>query len=297
MILSRRALLVAASALALSTPALAADPIPVVASFSILGDMVKQVGGDRIAVKTLVGPNGDAHVYNPTPADAKAVAAAKVVFINGLGFEGWMERLAKASGTKAPQIVATKGIVSHQMEDDGKTVTDPHAWQAVANAKVYVANIRDGLVAADPDGKATYEANADAYLKQIDALDAEVKDAIAKVPADKRKIITTHDAFGYFAEEYHVEFLSAQGVSTEAEATPKKVAKLISQIKETGIKSVFLENMTDPRLTTRIAKETGVKLGGELYADALSLPNGPAATYIDLVRNNVKLITASLTGA
>jgi zinc/manganese transport system substrate-binding protein len=296
MILSRRTLL-AAAALLVATPTFAADKVPVVASFSILGDMVHEIGGDRITVKTLVGPNGDAHVYNPTPADAKAVAGAKVIFINGLGFEGWIERLAKASGTRAQQIVATKGVVSHQMEDEGKTVTDPHAWQSIANAKLYTANIRDGLIAADPEGKAAYEANATAYLAKLDALETEVKDAVAQIPEGKRRIITTHDAFGYFAQSYGLEFLSAQGVSTEAEATPKQVAKLIRQIKDTGIKAVFLENMADKRLTTRIAKETGVALGGELYADALSLPNGPAPTYIDMIRNNVKLMTAALAGA
>jgi zinc/manganese transport system substrate-binding protein len=309
---TRRFVLATALALAV-TPAIAADKIPVVASFSILGDFVTAVGGDRVALKTLVGPNGDAHVYNPTPADAKAVAEAKLVFVNGLGFEGWMERLAKAAKSKATTVVATTGIAARQMEDDedaapakgakghdhghGHEITDPHAWQSVANAKVYIANIRDGLIAADPAGKDAYTTNAATYTAKLDALDAEVRKAIEAVPADRRKLITTHDAFGYFAAAYGVEFLSAQGVSTESEATPKQVAGLIRQIKAENIRAVFLENMSDKRLVGRIAKETGVQLGGELYADALSLPNGPAATYIDMIRNNVKLIAAAMAGA
>lgn len=317
---TRRSLFAAALALAatptlLAAPALAADKLPVVASFSILGEFVNEVGGDRVAVKTLVGPNGDAHVYNPTPADAKAVAGAKVLFVNGLGFEGWMERLAKAAKSKATVVVATDGITARHMEEEedeapakgGKAGhdhgdhhhdgLDPHAWQSVANAKVYVANIRDALVAADPEGKDVYVANANAYLGKLDALDAEVRAAVAAVPEAKRKVITTHDAFGYFSDAYGVAFIAAQGVSTESEATPKQIAKLIRQIKSEGIKAVFLENMSDKRLITRIAKETGVQVGGELYADALSLPNGPAPTYIDMIRNNVKLIAAAMAGA
>ena len=298
--LTRRAVLAAALVLA-AGPAFAADKLPVVASFSILGDFVGQVGGDRVAVTTLVGPDGDAHVYNPTPADAKAVAAAKLVFVNGLGFEGWMERLARAAKAKATTVVATKGIAPRHLEEAGAAHghdhDDPHAWQSVANARLYVANIRDALVAADPDGRDAYAANADGYLKKLDALDAEVRAAIAAVPAERRKIITTHDAFGYFAAAYGITFIAAQGVSTESEATPKQIAALIRQIKAEDIKAVFLENMADKRLVTRIAQETGARVGGELYADALSLPNGPAPTYIDMIRNNVKLIAAAMAGA
>lgn len=309
------AALVLAAAPALATPALAADKLPVVASFSILGEFVAEVGGDRVTVTTLVGPNGDAHVYNPTPADAKAVTSARVLFVNGLGFEGWMERLAKAAKSKATVVVATDGISArHMTEEDDETPAkggkaghdhanhhhdglDPHAWQSVANAKLYVANIRDALVAADADGKDAYLANANAYLGKLDALDAEVRTAIAAVPEAKRKVITTHDAFGYFSDAYGVRFIAAQGVSTESEATPKQIAGLIRQIKAEKIKAVFLENMSDKRLIGRIAKETGAEIGGELYADALSLPNGPAPTYIDMIRNNVKLIAAAMAGA
>lgn len=279
--------------------------LPVVASFSILGDFVGRIGGDRVAVKSLVGPNGDAHVYEPTPADAREVAGAKLIVANGFGFEGWLEKLARASGTKAPIIAATRGITPREMEDDdakpvgGKKpiVTDPHAWQAVGNAKVYIANIRDALIAADPEGKAVYEANAASYTAEISALDAEVRAAIAAVPEGKRRVITSHDAFGYFAAAYGIEFLAPQGVSTEGEASSKVVAKLIRQIKAEKITAVFMENMTDKRLVDRIAKETGVRLGGELFADALSPKGGPAPTYVDMVRHNVTLLTKAMAAS
>jgi zinc/manganese transport system substrate-binding protein len=284
---------------ALATPALAQDKAPdklkVVTTFSILGDLVKNVGGDRVAVSALVGPNGDAHVYQPTPSDARTVADAKLVVVNGLGFEGWLNRLVKASGTKAPTIVATKGVKPRKMEEDGHTETDPHAWQSVANARIYVANIRDGLAAADPAGKADYEANASAYLAKLDALEAEVKDTVAKIPADRRRIITTHDAFGYFAAAYGVAFIAPQGVSTESEVSAKDVAKIITQIKKQKIPAVFLENVTDKRLLERIAKESGARVGGTLYSDALTDENGEAPTYLDMMRHNVKQLAAALT--
>jgi zinc/manganese transport system substrate-binding protein len=307
--LTRRA---AIAAVLMLIPTLAsaqsAAKLPVVASFSILADFVSVVGGDRVAVKALVGPNGDAHVFTPSPADARALAAAKVVFVNGLGLEGWVDRLVKASGTTAPVVVATTGIDPIQMEDEhdhgGKgrsagpaLVADPHAWQAVPNAKIYVANVRDGLIAADPEGRAVYEANAAAYLASLDALDTEVRAAVDRVPPEKRRVISTHDAFGYFAKAYGITFLAPQGRSTEAEATAKQVAALIRQIKAEKIRAVFVENVTDPRLVERIAKETGVSLGGELYSDALSPSTGPAATYIAMVRNNVRLLTAAMAGA
>ncbi|WP_029353455.1 metal ABC transporter substrate-binding protein [Bosea sp. 117] len=308
--LSRRSWLAAAVAAAL-LPTLAqaqeSKPLPVVASFSILGDLVKNVGGDRVAVSTLVGPNGDAHVFQPAPADAKKVAAARVVFVNGLGFEGWMDRLVKASGTKASLVVASTGVSPREMEDeeeghahgakDGHAheITDPHAWQSVANAKLYVGNIRDGLIAADPDGKAAYEANASAYLAKLDALDAEVKAAIAAIPPERRRIITSHDAFGYFGAAYGMEFIAPQGVSTEAEASAKDVARIIRQIKAEKIPAVFMENISDPRLVKRIATETGAKIGGAVYSDALSDDKGPASTYIEMIQNNIRAFSAALS--
>ena len=284
-------------ALMASSSAMAQSKIKVVATFSILGDLVKNVGGDRVEVASLVGPNGDAHVFSPAPADARTLAAARLVVINGLGFEGWMTRLVKASGTKAATVVATKGIRSRQMEDEdhpGKLQTDPHAWQAVANTKVYVANIRDGLSKADPAGKSVYADNATAYLAKLDALERDVKATVDKIPADRRKIITNHGAFGYFGAAYGMEFIAPEGVSTESAASAKDVAKIIVQIRQQKIPAVFLENISDPRLMQQIAKETGAKIGGKLYSDALSEPGGPAATYIDMIRNNIRQFASAL---
>jgi len=289
----RLALVVLCSALA--TPSCAQDRLNVVATFSILVDFVKNVGGERVDVRALVGPNGDAHVYQPTPADAKTLVDAKVVVVNGLGFEGWMERLIKASGTKAAMVTATRGVKPRKAKDEhGHGDADPHAWQSVANAKLYVANIRDGLSAADPAGKSAYAANAAAYLAKLDALDAEVKAEVAKIPADRRKIITTHDAFGYFAAAYGVAFIAPQGVSTESEVSARDVARIITQIRQQKIPAVFLENVTDDRMLKRIGAESGARIGGTLYSDALTDGQGPAPTYLDMVRHNVKQLSAAL---
>jgi zinc/manganese transport system substrate-binding protein len=210
--LHRRMFLAAALLLA-AAPALAQERLPVVATFSILGDFVKNVGGDRVALTTLVGPNGDAHVYAPSPADARKLAEAKLVIVNGLRYEGWIDRLVKASGTKAALAVASKGVKAREAKGHGADHSlDPHAWQSVANAKIYVANIRDALTLADSAGKNTYAKNAADYLKKLDALEAEVKAAVAAIPAARRKIITTHDAFGYFRLAYGIEFITPQGV-------------------------------------------------------------------------------------
>lgn len=277
------------------SPALAQDKLNVVATFSILADLVKNVGGDRVEVKSLVGPNGDAHVYQPTPNDAKIVSDAKLVFVNGLGFEGWMARLVKASGTKAAMVTATKGVKPRKMDEGGHTEADPHAWQSVPNAKVYVANIYDALVAADPAGKATYAANTAAYLAKLDALDGQVRAAVVAIPAERRKIITTHDAFGYFGAAYGVAFIAPQGVSTESEVSARDVAKIITQIRKQKIPAVFLENVTDERLLKRIADESGARVGGTLYSDALTDGQGPAPTYIDMMQHNVKQLAEALT--
>jgi zinc/manganese transport system substrate-binding protein len=277
------------------SPALAQDKLNVVATFSILADLVKNVGGDRVEVKSLVGPNGDAHVYQPTPNDAKTVSDAKLVFVNGLGFEGWMARLVKASGTKAAMITATKGVKPRKMEEGGQTEADPHAWQSVPNAKVYVTNIYDALAAADPAGKAAYAANTAAYLARLDALDVQVRAAVAAIPAERRKIITTHDAFGYFGAAYGVAFIAPQGVSTESEVSARDVAKIITQIRKQKIPAVFLENVTDERLLRRIGEESGARVGGTLYSDALTDGQGPAPTYLDMMRHNVKQLAEALT--
>lgn len=357
-------LTVACSALlalaALATPTVAEDRLKVVASFSILGDIVANVGGDRVEVLTLVGPDGDAHVYQPSPADAEAVSGAAVLVVNGIGFEGWIDRLIEASGTGAAIVTASAGVDplafggaetadgaghaddhghdhaaetgdahAHDDEhghgdghahDDGHGhdnghghdetagedhagdhaghdhgAFDPHAWQSVGNVALYVGNIERGLAAADPDGAPTYRANAAAYLAELEALDNEIRTAIAALPQDRRTIVTSHDAFSYFAQAYGLTFVAPQGVSTEAEASARDVAALITQIRAMGIAAVFVENIADPRLLDRIAAETGARIGGTLFSDALSDADGPAPTYIAMMRHNLGQLTAALT--
>jgi zinc/manganese transport system substrate-binding protein len=266
------------------------DRLNVVASFSILGDFVRNVGGERVSVTTLVGPDGDVHVYTPAPADAKKIADAKLLVINGLGLEGWLPRLLQASGSKAPIIRATDGIAPLKAGSDA----DPHAWQSVANAKIYVVNIRDALVAADPADAGVFRANAENYLVKLDALDREVRQAIAQIPQNHRKVISTHDAFGYFAAHYGIDFIAPLGVSTESEASARDISKIIIQVKASGIPAVFLENISDPRLMRRISAETGARVGGTLYSDSLTDEKGEAPTYIDIVRHNIKTLTSAL---
>ena len=286
-----RRLWLIALALAISVaPLRAQDRLHVVTSFSILGDLARNVGGDRVSITTLVGPDSDVHVYTPAPADAKKVADAKLLLINGLGLEGWLPRLLQSSGSKAPIILATKGIAPLKLGSDA----DPHAWQSVANARIYVANIRDALVAAAPADAEVFRANTDAYLAKFDALDREVREAVAKIPQNRRKVISTHDAFGYFAAAYGIEFIAPEGVSTESEPSARDIAGIITQIKTSKIPAVFLENISDPRLIQRIAAETGAKIGGTLYSDSLSGENGDAPTYIELVRHNIKTLTSAL---
>jgi zinc/manganese transport system substrate-binding protein len=271
-------------------PLRAQDKINVVASFSILGDFVRNVGCDRVNVTTLVGTDSDAHVYTPAPADAKKIADANLVIINGLGLEGWLPRLVQSSGGKAVIVTATNGIAPRKLGSDA----DPHAWQSVANAKIYVANIRDALSAADPAGAAATRANADAYLAKLDALDREVREAIGRIPEARRKVISSHDAFGYFAAAYGIAFIAPQGVSTESEASARDIAAIITQIRTGKIPAVFLENISDPRLMNRISAETGAYIGGTLVSDSLTGEKGDAPTYIDLVRHNIKALTSAL---
>lgn len=277
-------------ALVTAAPIHAQDRLNVVASFSILADFVHNVGGDRVSVSTLVGPGGDVHVYTPAPADAKKIADARLVVINGLGLEGWLPRLLQASGSKAPITMATKDIAPLKLGSDA----DPHAWQSVANAKIYVTHIRDALVAADPADAGIFNANADAYLAKLDGLDREVREAIAQIPQARRKVISTHGAFGYFASAYGIEFIAPLGVSTESEASARDIAGIITQIKTSKIPAVFLENISDPRLIRRISSETGARIGGTLYSDSLTGEKGDAPTYIDMVRHNIKALTSAL---
>lgn len=302
----KRLLMVALTTVLASCPAFAADRLPVIASFSILGDMVARVGGDRVSVTTLVGADGDAHVYEPTPDDVKAVARAKLLVVNGLGFEGWMDRLAEASGYKGPVTIASTGVIPRQMvEEENHSDTeandhhdhegvDPHAWQDVANAVSYVKNIAAGLDAANPEGKPTYEANATAYIAELEALDAEARTAMSALPVERRKIITSHDAFGYFGAAYGLALLAPEGVSTESEASASDVARLIRQIRQDAIPAIFVENIKDRRLIDQIAAETHAVVGGELYTDALSAKDGPAPTYVGMIRHNIGTLTEAL---
>ncbi len=297
---TRRALLASSFLLAALSPALAAGEVKVVASFSILADLVHEVGGDRVSVRTLVPVNGDAHVYQPTPNDSKAIAEANLVVFNGLTLEGWGDRLVSASGYKGPLLKASDGVTPRKAEgEEAKEhpgAPDPHAWQNVANVKTYVANIRDALIKVDPAGKADYEARAAAYTKQLGDLDDLIRSTYAGIPKSDRRMITTHDAFGYYAAAYGLEILAPQGTSTDSEPSAKQVAALVRQIKKEKIKAIFVENISDPRMTKRIADETKQQLGGTLYSDALSPPDGPAGTYLTMMRNNLKLISAAMKG-
>ena len=271
-------------------PARAQERFKIVASFSIIGDFVRNVGGERVSVTTLVGPDGDAHVYTPAPADAKKIADARLVIINGLGLEGWLPRLVQSAGSKATIVTASSGIAPRKLGSDA----DPHAWQSVVNAKNYVTNIRGALGAADPANAAVYRTNAEVYLAQLDGLDREVREAVAQIPQQRRKVISTHNAFGYFADAYGIEFIAPLGVSTESEASARDIARIITQIRSGKIPAVFLENISDPRLIRRISAETGAKVGGTLYSDSLTGEKGDAPTYIDMVRHNIKALTSAL---
>ncbi len=320
-----------------ASPAVRAEaPIPVVATFSILGDMVARVGGDRVSVQTLVGPDGDTHVYQPTPADARAVSEARLLVVNGLDFEGWLDRLVKASSFRGTRVVATAGIEPLHGEDDEEHegaergahhdrgdghrdrehhdrkhddekdehradadhrhgAFDPHAWQDLRNALIYVDNIAAALTEADPANAAVYERNRAAYAAEIAALDADIRMRIAGLPADRRTIITSHDAFRYFGRAYGLAFLAPQGMSTEAEASARDVARLIERIRALRIPAVFVENVADARLLKRIADETGAVIGGTLYPGALSGPAGDAPTYLDMMRHNASALVVALS--
>ena len=360
--LARRALLISATAVfavSLAAPAVARSdkPIPVVATFSILGDMVKRIGGEHVAVTTLVGPDGDTHVYQPTPAAARAVSEAKILVVNGLQFEGWLDRLIDASDFDGIRVVATDGIEpiafddehdhggslevhaeeaghdhdhddqaeaghdddhdhdehaeaaahDHDDEHDDKAhaeaghdhhdhgAFDPHAWQSLGNAADYVDNITAALAQADPANAADFYQNRAAYIAEVEALDAEIREIMAALPADRRIVVTSHDAFQYFGRDYGLTFIAPQGLSTESEASAKDVARLIQQIRERGIRAVFIENIGDARLLEQIANETGAAIGGTLYPGALSGPDGPAPTYLDMMRHNATTLAQALT--
>lgn len=272
-----------------------AKTIEVVASFTVLADMVKNVGGEHVNVESLVPPNGDPHEFEPSPDDAKAVKAAAVTFLSGDGLEDWFDRLAKASGTTEKPVIVSTGVKTHTFEEDGKKVTDPHVWNSTANAMIWVANIEKALAKADPEDAAAFKANAERYTKELKDLDASIRAKFAPIPKDKRKVLTSHDAFGYFGQEYGVTFLSPIGVSTETEPSAADVARLIDQIKTEGIKVYFFENSNDPRLIKQIAAATGAQPGGELYPEALSSADGPTPTYIKLMEYNADQIVNAIS--
>ncbi|WP_294642811.1 metal ABC transporter substrate-binding protein [uncultured Aureimonas sp.] len=298
-----------AAALLSLTGAHAQEPLPVVASFSILGDMTSRIGGEHVAVTTLVGPGGDAHVFEPTPADARALGRAKLLVTNGLQFEGWLPRLVATSGFKGETAVAATGVTpiafvqeepeahddhdhDHAGHDHGPS--DPHAWQDLANGQIYARNIVEALKTADPAHAGDYEANGAAYIAEMKELDAEIRGELEDVPAEARKVVTSHDAFGYFGKAYGIAFIAPNGVSTEAEASAADVARIIDQIRDEKIRAVFVENISDPRLVERIAAETGAEIGGSLFSDSLSAPDGPAPTYLDMFRHNAGELAKAL---
>lgn len=304
-ILTRARLWLMTASLA-AMPAFAAEPIEVVVTFSILGDITQRVGGDRVKVHTLVGPNEDAHVYQPTPADAKAIAQARLVVVNGLGFEGWLERLIKSSGYRGKVATATNGIrplkgkdeeVPDEHGDDDHHhhgAFDPHAWQDLSNVLVYVDNIEKALGEVDPEGKASHRNHADKYRQEIRALDAELRQTFKSIPKSRLKVVTTHDAFGYFARAYGVTFIAPVSINTDAEPSAADIGRIIKQIRHDRIPAVFVESISDARLLERIRQESGARIGGTLYSDALSKADGPASTYLSMMRHNALTLAEAL---
>lgn len=268
-----------------------AQTVKTVVSFSVLADIAKQVGGEHIQVTTLVGPDGDPHTFEPAAKDSVALKQADLVFINGLGLEGWMGRLISASGYQGIVVIASKGISTRKI---GETITDPHAWNSAKNAGRYAKNIMEALIKTEPQYADYFRANGEAYIAQLDALDQWAKTQFNTIQKSKRKVLTSHGAFGYFGEAYGVKFLSPVGLSTESEASASGVAKLIEQIKTENIHRYFIENQTDPRLVKQIARATGATAGGVLYSEALTPADGNAPTYIDAFKHNVITMVNSM---
>ncbi|NTU76706.1 MAG: metal ABC transporter substrate-binding protein [Alphaproteobacteria bacterium] len=269
----------------------AEEPLRVVASFSLLADMAQEIGGDAVHVASLVGPDGDAHAYQPTPADLKAVGNADLLIINGLAFEGWLDRLIRASGYKGKLTIASRGIKPLYFD---KTTVDPHAWQDLRNGQIYARNIAGALMDARPGEAEAIRQRARDYIAAMAALDGEIRAELASFPEAKRKIITSHDAFGYFGAAYGISFRAPVGLSTEAEPSAADVAKLVKQIKAEKIRVVFMENMSNPKLVEQLARDGGARLGGSLYPDALSAPNGPAPTYLKMIRFNTDMLKTAM---
>ena len=309
---------------ALTTPLLllhsschAAAPLPVVASFSILGDLVKVVGGERVKVTTLVGPDADAHTFEPRPADAKTVLGARLLVLNGLHFEPWAQKLAQSAGYQGTTLVASQGVQPRALPKERKTDgdsgrmsvqpralpkeagrdpegADPHAWQDPRNVMAYVKNIAKSLSSLDPEGARSYQINSETYIQELQALDNFAQAQFAALFPQQRQVITSHDAFGYFGARYQIKFLAPQGVSPEGEPSAKEVAQLIRQIRHDKIHAVFIENMSNPQLLAQISRDTGVTLGPKLYVDALSGPSEPGSSYLKMMRHNVVQLVAGM---
>ena len=295
---------VGGAAWATATPA----ALPVVASFSILGDLVQQVGGERVQLTQLIGPDSDAHVFQPRPAQARLVGQARLVFSNGLGFEGWMPRLLQSANFRGQHVVLSRGIEPLRNPGHGHRHAhghghghdhgehDPHAWQNVAHVRVYVRNIADALCAADAAGCDFYRQRAQAYDAVLAQLDAEIRAAWAPIEVAQRRVIVAHDAFAYYGQAYNVRFMAARGVSADSEPTARGIARLVQQIREERIRALFVENVTDPRLIEQIGRETGLRPAGRLYSDALSAPGGTAPTYVEMLRHNTQALTRAVAG-
>lgn len=330
------------AALLLAWPlATLAAPLKVLASFFILGDMARTIGGGDVVVDTLVGPDGDAHTYEPTPADARKLGQAQLLVVNGLQFEAWLPRLVRASGFAGRTVTASDGVVprrfdtqaqaahgdpehghdhrhdhgTHADEDDHdgghghghagdgahghgghdhEGGLDPHAWHDLANGVVYVRNIADALAQADPAHAQDYRERAQAYVARLQALDAKARAAFAALPAERRRVVTSHDAFGYFGAAYGVQFIPVSGVSTEAEPSAAELAALVRQVRKEGVPAVFVENVQSPRLVEQVARETGARVGGTLYSDALAQPGQPADNYVGMFEWNLRQLSDAL---
>ena len=285
----------AAWPLARATDAANAPALKVVATFSLLADIAREVGGPAVEVSALVGPNADAHVFEPTPSDVRRVAGADVVITNGLRFEGWIDRLIKASGYRGPVVIASRGVALRQLSGGA----DPHAWQDLANGQRYADNIRAALVAAlaakSPAHAAEVEVRASAYQQKLVALDRDSRARIAALPAERRRVITSHDAFGYFAAAYGITFIAPRGWTTGSEPSAEAVARIVRQARQTKASALLVENISDPRLIERIAREAGLKVGGKLYSDALSPPGREADTYLKMFEHNVRTLVQAMS--
>jgi zinc/manganese transport system substrate-binding protein len=290
---------VVASALLVSSSLLIAAPLKVVTSFSILADFVSEIGGERVEVRPLIGPDADAHAWSPRPSDARLVLDADLVVANGLGFDSWIERLAGSAGNRrvllaADGITALKHDEGHAHHEHDHGPLDPHAWQNVANARIYARNIAHALIAADPAGEAHYQARLSRYDAELASLDASIRQRFAALPEEARKVVTSHDAFAYFGAAYGLRFLTAAGVGNRNEVSAAAMARLIRQLRKEKVPVVFIENINDPRLIQRIGSEGGARVGGTLYSDALSGPDGPAASYVAMMRHNADTILAGI---